>query len=82
VRPEGLGKLKKFIHLIGSRTSELPAPLSDVHLFPDDTKYGQSTTRIIVVVKGNLLVKRTFANAAVGWTDWLGKVYLRKEWRK
>jgi hypothetical protein len=25
VRPEGLGKLKKFIHLIGSRTRDLPA---------------------------------------------------------
>jgi hypothetical protein len=25
VRPEGLGKLKNFIHLIGSRTRDLPA---------------------------------------------------------
>jgi hypothetical protein len=25
VRPEGLGKLKKFIHHIGSRTRDLPA---------------------------------------------------------
>jgi hypothetical protein len=25
VRPEGLGKLKKFFHLIGSRTRDLPA---------------------------------------------------------
>jgi hypothetical protein len=24
VRPEGLGKMKKFIHLIGSRTRDLP----------------------------------------------------------
>jgi hypothetical protein len=25
VRPQGLGKLRNFIHLIGSRTSDLPA---------------------------------------------------------
>jgi hypothetical protein len=25
VRPEGLGKLKKFIHLFGTRTRNLPA---------------------------------------------------------
>jgi hypothetical protein len=25
VRPEGLGKLKKFIHLIGSRARDVPA---------------------------------------------------------
>jgi hypothetical protein len=25
VRPEGLAKLKKFVHLIGSRTRDLPA---------------------------------------------------------
>jgi hypothetical protein len=25
VRPEGLGKLKKFVHLIGSRIRDLPA---------------------------------------------------------
>jgi hypothetical protein len=25
VRPEGLGKMKKFIHLFGSRTLDLPA---------------------------------------------------------
>jgi hypothetical protein len=30
VRPEGLGKLKKLIHIFGSRTSDLPACSSEL----------------------------------------------------
>jgi hypothetical protein len=46
VRPEGLGKLKKLIHLIGSRSCDLPACSGVLHLLRDDSES-------VLVLEGN-----------------------------
>jgi hypothetical protein len=47
VRSEGLDKLKKFIHLVGSRTTTLPFVLSSVSFLMKICKFA-----MILIIRG------------------------------